>query len=77
MTSDVEYYLRKIQNSQDDNLCKKYVQVDIYPKLPLIKLNPVVFLLTAKGSLVFNFKSSMVGNTDYLFFEKKFMIKVY
>ena len=28
---------------------KKHVQVDIYPKLPLIKLNPVVFLLIAKG----------------------------
>ena len=38
----------KSQNSRDDNLFKSDVQVDIYLKLLLIKLNPAVFLLIAK-----------------------------
>ena len=59
MTSDVEYSVHKVQNSQDDTLCKSDVQVGIHLKLLLIKLNPVVFLLIAKGQLVRNFKSSV------------------
>ena len=39
-----------------DHLCKSDTQVDIYLKL-LIKSNPVVFLLIAKGYLVCTFKS--------------------
>ena len=35
----------------------KYVQVDIYQKLLLIKSNPIVFLLIPKDWLVCNFKS--------------------
>ena len=57
---DVEYSVRKGQDYQDDNLCKSDAQVDIYLKLLLIKSNPVVFLLIAKGSLVCHFKS-LVG----------------
>ena len=49
----------KGQNSQDDNLYKIDAQVDIYLKLMLIKLSPFLFLLIAKGLLVFNFKSSV------------------
>ena len=45
----MEYSLCKGQNSQDDNLHKSDVQVDIYLKLLLIKLNPPVLLLIAKG----------------------------
>ena len=37
------------QNSQDDNLRKSDVQVGIYLKLLLIKLNPAVFLFVANG----------------------------
>ena len=51
--------LRIGQNSRYDNLCKSDVQLNIYLKLMLIKLNPVVFLLIAKGYLVCNFKSSV------------------
>ena len=46
--SDVEYSVHKGQNSRDDNLCKSDVQVDINLKLPLIKSNPVAFLLITK-----------------------------
>ena len=49
LTRDVEYSLHKRQNSRDDNLCKNDVQVGIYLKLLLIKLNFAVFLLIAKG----------------------------
>ena len=45
LTRDVGYSVHKGQNSLDDNLCKSDVQVDIYLKLLLIKLNPVIFLL--------------------------------
>ena len=45
MTRDVEY---SVHNSRDGNLCKSDAQVDVYAKL-LIKSNPVVFLLIAKG----------------------------
>ena len=41
--------LRIGQNSRYDNLCKSDVQLNIYLKLLLIKLNPVAFLLIAKG----------------------------
>ena len=39
-------------NNLDDTLGKSDAQVNIYPKLLLIKPNPVVFLLIAKGKLV-------------------------
>ena len=42
---DVEYPVHKGQNLLDNNLCKSNAQVDIYLKLLLIKVNPVVFLL--------------------------------
>ena len=48
MTRDIEYSVRKGQNSRDDSLCKSDAQVDIYLKLLLIKSNPVIFLLIAK-----------------------------
>ena len=41
LTLDVEYSVRKSQNSEDDNLCKSDVHVG---KLLLIKLNPAIFL---------------------------------
>ena len=41
--------MHKGQNSQDDNLCKSDVEVDIYLKLLLTKSNPFVFLFIAKG----------------------------
>ena len=47
-TRDAEYSVHKGQNSLDENLCKSDAQVDIHQKLLLIKLNPAVFLLTAK-----------------------------
>ena len=37
-----------VHKSRDDNLCKRDAQEDIYLKL-LIKSNPAVFLLIAKG----------------------------
>ena len=57
MIRDVEYSVHNGQNSQDDNLRKSDVQVGIYLKLLLIKLNPAVFLFVANGWLVCNFKS--------------------
>ena len=59
MTSDVEYSVHKGKNSGYDNLCKSDVQMVIYLKLLLIKLNPAVFLLIAKVKLVCNFKPSV------------------
>ena len=41
--------MHKGQNSRDDNLYKIDVQVGIYVKLLLNKLNPAVFLLIAEG----------------------------
>ena len=58
------------------------LQVDIYLKLLLIKLNPAVFLLSPKYQLVCNFKSS-VGKYSFLFIyhnlflECAFILKVY
>ena len=57
MKGDVGY---SVHNSRDDSLCKTDAQVDIYLKL-LIKSNPVIFSLTAKGLLVSTFKSSEGG----------------
>ena len=57
---DMSCSVHKGQNSQNDNLSKSNVQVDIYLKLLLIKSNPV-FLLIAKGYLVRDFKSSEGG----------------
>ena len=45
----MESILALRQNSRDDNLCESDVQVDIYLKLLLIKSNPIVSLLIAKG----------------------------
>ena len=42
---------------ETDHLCERDVQVCIYLKLRLIKSNPAVFLLIAKGQLVCKFKS--------------------
>ena len=48
MTHDVEHSVHKGQNSWDNNLCKSDVQVGIYLKLLLIKLNPAVFFSLQK-----------------------------
>ena len=57
-------------NTLDDTLGKSDAQVNIYPKLLLIKPNPVVFLLIAKGKLVWNAQSLVGGgylsNVTYL-----------
>ena len=58
----------------------------IYLQLLLIKSDPVVFILIAKGQLVCNFESSLGGNTcqllllfinHYIFSERTFRLKVY
>ena len=86
LTRDVGYSVHKGQNSLDDNLHKSDVQVDIYLKLLLIKLNPVIFLLIYSFQRIswFVILNRWLGEYllflfihYHLFLEGSFILKIY